>query len=75
MKITLFLSTPENSGGQSETSMSLETAQNIVNFAFEQNSDEKKIEFEFSGGEPLLRLETIKTIANVIISHPLYNSF
>jgi len=48
------------------------TAQKIVDYIFLKTPADEKIEFGFFGGEPLLELELIKTIINIIRGNELY---
>lgn len=49
-------------------------AENIVDFAFNNTSPDKKIDIGFFGGEPLLEFELIKNITEMIERHPSYNN-
>jgi uncharacterized protein len=53
--------------------MPLEVAQKIVDFAFQKNAKDERLEIGFFGGEPLLEFERIKHIVELIKAHPLYS--
>jgi len=54
--------------------MSLSIAKRIVDFIFNRTPLKEKINIGFFGGEPLLELERIQTITNLIKSHPSFDS-
>ncbi len=54
--------------------MSHSTAQNIVDFVFQNSQPDEKIEFGYFGGEPLLEFGLIQEITRIIREHPLYSS-
>jgi uncharacterized protein len=54
--------------------MSLDVAQKVVDFVFQKNPKDWKLEIGFFGGEPLLEFERIKLIVELIKNHSAYSS-
>ena len=54
--------------------MSLETADNIIEFMFRDIPKDEKLEIGFFGGEPMLEFERIKIIMQRIRNHKAYDS-
>jgi uncharacterized protein len=52
--------------------MSIETARRIIDFAFETAREERRIDFGFFGGEPLLEFDLVRSITDLIAEHPSY---
>lgn len=55
--------------------MSLDTAQKVVNFMFDNTPPDEKLDIGFFGGEPLLEFELIKEITHMIKNHKRYSEF
>jgi uncharacterized protein len=53
--------------------MSPEVAQKIIEFVFQKNSKDQRLDIGFFGGEPLLELERIEQIVDLIKNHPQYS--
>jgi uncharacterized protein len=60
--------------GKKPVSMPSDVARSAVDFIFERTSPEDFLDIGFFGGEPLLELESMKTITGMIKSHPKYDA-
>ncbi|NYT02557.1 MAG: radical SAM protein [Methanosarcinales archaeon] len=58
---------------KADATMSLSTARNIVDYAFENSKSSEKIEIGFFGGEPLLQFDLMRRITSLIVNHPSYD--
>jgi uncharacterized protein len=56
-----------------ESKLSIETAKHIIDFVFKNTPAYEKIELGYFGGEPLLEIELMKKITQIIEEHSLYN--
>ena len=54
--------------------MSMETADNIIEYMFNDTPKDEKLEIGFFGGEPMLEFEFIKKVIQRIRNHKAYNS-
>ena len=54
--------------------MSQTIAEKIIDFAYRNTPNDKKIDIGFFGGEPLLEFELIQEITKYIKDHPLYEA-
>jgi uncharacterized protein len=54
-------------------SMSISTANKIIDFIFANSPERKKIDIAFFGGEPLLEFDLIKKITNIIQSNKYFD--
>lgn len=56
-----------------DSTLSLETADKIIDFIFVNTPNSEKIEFGFFGGEPLLEFNLLKRIMDIIEHHNLFD--
>ncbi len=60
--------------GKKNAVMSLETARQIIDFAFNVTPMDEKVDIGFFGGEPLLHFGLIKEITALIENHPHFDT-
>jgi len=53
--------------------LSLETAERIIEFIFHHTPDDEKIDLGFFGGEPLLEFGLLQKVVEKTVQHPLYS--
>jgi len=60
--------------GKKKLSLSMDTAKDIIDFVFSKTPSHENIDIGFFGGEPLLELEILKNLTDLIERQPSYDA-